>query len=199
MRKLGKIFLQGLAAVLPLALTIYVLWWLGTTAERLFGPVIRRVLPGDAYVPGLGVAVGLGLVFAIGLVLRAWWVRSLWNAFEELFERIPLVKTIYGAVKDMMSFFGGDERRQQLDQVVMLRWGDPPVQLLGLVTNEDARKVTGRDADEGQVAVYLPMSYQIGGFTLLVPRSAVTATELSVEEGMRFAMTAGVRSMPARD
>ncbi len=192
MTRLGKIFLQGLAAVLPLTLTIYILWWLGSSAEKIFGPLIRRMLPLDAYVPGLGVALGLGLVFVVGFVLRAWWVRALWSGLEHLLEHIPLVKTIYGSVKDLMTFFASGEGKQKLDQVVMVRFGDPPVQLMGLVTSEDAKQITGRDSDSSQVAVYLPMSYQIGGFMILVPRDAIEPIDLGVEDALRTLVTAGL-------
>ena len=75
MRQIPKIFLQGLAAILPLALTLYVLWWLGTTTEAVFGALLRKVLPGNTHVPGLGLLLGLGVVFAVGFMLRAWWLH----------------------------------------------------------------------------------------------------------------------------
>jgi len=196
MRQLGRLFLQGLAATLPLALTVYVLWWLGSAAERGFGGILRASLPEGAYVPGLGVVLGVGVMIAIGIVLRAWWARSVWLGIEGLLGHIPLVKTIYGPVKDLMTFFAEGDRKRQLSQVVMVRIGEPPLQLMGLVTKDDAQEVTGRDADADQIAVYLPMSYQIGGFMVLVPRDAVEYLELSVEDALRAVVTAGLSNSP---
>ena len=192
MSQVGKTFLKGLAAVLPLTLTLYILWWLGTTAEQVFGGLIQWLLPGDAYVPGLGLVLGFGIVFAIGMILRAWWVRSLWSATERLLDRVPLVKTIYGSIKDLMSFFASGDRKSELNQVVMVSMGDPPIKLIGLITNDDATEVTGRDSDADQVAVYLPMSYQIGGFMVLVPRDSIERLELGVEDAFRTVVTAGL-------
>lgn len=192
MRQIPKIFLQGLAAILPLALTLYVLWWLGTTTEAVFGALLRKVLPGNTHVPGLGLLLGLGVVFAVGFMLRAWWLQALWSKAEALVERVPLVKTIYGSVRDLMTFFTEGDRKRELDQVVMIRLGDPPVQLLGLVMNDHAQELTGRQEDAGQVAVYLPMSYQIGGFMVLVSRDAIERVDLSVEEALRTIITAGI-------
>jgi uncharacterized membrane protein len=131
------------------------------------------------------------------MMLRAWWVRSLWSGAEGLLEHVPLVKTIYGSLKDLMTFFAEGDRKRELNQVVVVRLGDPPAQLIGLVTNDDAKEITGRDADTDQVAVYLPMSYQIGGFLVLVPRDAVERIELSVEDALRTIVTAGLSTRPS--
>lgn len=191
----GRTFLKGLTAVLPLTLTLYILWWLGTTAETVFGGLIQRLLPAESYVPGLGLVLGFGLVLAIGMTLSAWWVRSLWTAAERLLDRVPLVKTIYGSIKDLMSFFADGDRKSELNQVVMVRLGDPPVKLIGLITNDDAAEITGRASDSDLVAVYLPMSYQIGGFMVLVPRGAIEPLELGVEDAFRTVVTAGLSNM----
>jgi uncharacterized membrane protein len=73
----------------------------------------------------------------------------------------------------------------------MVRYGDPPVRLLGLVTR--SRVDYGpRDADAELVAVFLPWSYQVGGFTVYVPRSSIEELDLSREAALRLALTAGV-------
>lgn len=195
-RALGKTFLQGLAAVLPLALTLYVLWWLGSSAERLLRPAIRWLLPGDLDVPGLGVALGLGLVLLVGLALRQWWARSLLAAFEGALERIPLVKMVYGSLRDLMAFFAGGDEKRQLEQVVKVRVGDTGLELLGLVTNENVERLTRVADDEELVAVYLPMSYQLGGFMALVPRDGVEPIDMGVEDALRVILTAGVPNRP---
>ncbi|MEZ5977734.1 MAG: DUF502 domain-containing protein [Planctomycetota bacterium] len=193
MKRIGKTFLQGLAAILPIALTIYVVWWLGSSAESLLGPLIRRVLPDDYYVPGLGVVLGIAFVLLVGVMLRTFLLRRIWSGVEDLFERIPLVKTIYGSVRDLMSFFARGDSERDLEQVVLVRMKDPQIQLLGLLTNDDARTITKRDEEEGLVAVYLPMSYQIGGFMVLVPRDAIEPVEVGVEEALRLLVTAGLK------
>jgi len=192
MRQIGKVFFQGLVAILPLALTISVLWWLGSTAEAVFGAVLKWLMPSDYYVPGLGVALGFGAIFVVGMILRAWWVRSLWAGIEGLFEHIPLVKSIYGSVKDLMTFFAEGESKRELNQVVLVRVGDPALQVLGFITSDDAKEVTGRSEEADKVAVYLPMSYQIGGFMVIVPRDAIDCVDLSVEDALRTVVTAGL-------
>jgi uncharacterized membrane protein len=190
LRTISRTFLRGLAVVLPALLTGYVLWWLASAAESTLGPVLRRLIPSQRYVRGLGVVVGLALIFAVGALTKLWLARKLIDAFEALVARVPLVKTIYGSVKDLMGFFSSNGSKE-LEQVVLVRFDNPPMRMLGFVTREDLT-TTSPDLDSEQVAVYLPMSYQIGGFTVFVPRASLTPVAMSVEAAMRFAMTAGV-------
>lgn len=194
-KAIGKTFLRGLAAVLPVAVTLYVLWWLATTAEATLGGIARAALRAtigeDWYVPGTGVVLGLVLVFAAGVVARAVLVRRLAGWFEDLLERIPLVKSIYGPLRDLMGFVASGESEERFNQAVRVDFDDQRASMLGLVTREDAAPVSKIDGDD-RVVVYLPMSYQIGGYMLVIPRERVTEIDLSVEDVMRTTLTAGM-------
>lgn len=195
MRLIAKTFVKGLVVVVPLVVTGYAFYWLGTTAESVLGGLLQRMLPEGYYLPGLGVLAGFGVIFGVGVLMSLWLTRKLVHLGEAILERIPLVKTLYGSVKDLMSFFAVEgEKKKAMDQVVIVNLGDPYPSLLGFLTREDLDEIIRDDSGEDLVAVYLPMSYQIGGFTVFVPRSSITETDLRVEDGMRFAMTAGVSS-----
>src|SRR6185312_6075266 len=103
-----NLLMKGLAAVLPIGLTLYIVYWLGSSAEVLMRDVITRVLPRIHYWPGMGILVGFVLLIAAGLVVNAYVVRWAMRYWESLFERIPLVKTIYGGIRDLMKFLPGD-------------------------------------------------------------------------------------------
>ncbi|MCA8956775.1 MAG: DUF502 domain-containing protein, partial [Planctomycetes bacterium] len=133
---ISRTFFRGLAVVLPVAITAYVLYWLVATAEASLGPLLRAVLPGVLYFPGLGVVAGLVLVFAVGILMRIWLLRQVITLFERLLEKLPLVKTLFGSVKDLMGLFGGSERRG-LDQVVWVSLADGAAQVIGFVTRDD--------------------------------------------------------------
>lgn len=190
-RRVGKIFLTGLAAVLPVVVTIAVLWWLGATAEALLGSVIKFLIPDEIYVPGMGLLAGIALVFATGILLHAWVFRKLFSWGESLLNRIPVVKTVYGAVSDLMRFMSG-KQDQQFNQVVTVSLPGIPGKLMGFVTRQNFDALPDGLADRDTIAVYLPMSYQIGGYMLLLPRDAVEPVDMSLEDGMRFAVTAGM-------
>ena len=191
MKILIRIFLTGLAAVLPIAVTLYVLYWLGSTAEALLGRGLKMLIPPSLYWPGMGVVAGVVLVFVIGALMRAWLFRRFFRWGERLLERIPLVKALYGSVRDLMGFFSGSDRKS-MRKAVTVAVGNTPLRLIGLITREDFSDLPAGIGGDETVAVYLPMSYQIGGFTTMVPRSAIQPIDMTIEQAMRFAVTAGM-------
>ncbi len=191
MRRLWNTFLKGLAAILPAVLTLYVVWWLGTAAENLLGGWVRATAP-ELYWPGLGLLVSFILILVVGLIVDAYIVRRLFRIGEALLARIPIVKTIFGAVKDFARFLPAGEKRRDLKRVVTWRMGS--ARMIGFVTEENInpRMFAEPVPDPDVVAVYFPMSYQIGGYTLYLPKSELEETQLSVEEAMRLVLIGGV-------
>lgn len=193
-RRLARTFLSGLFVLLPIMVTLAIVMWLIGVAETVLGGVIRVLLPGDAYLPGMGLILTLALIFLVGIAMQAIFFRELINWVEDQLERIPLIKTVYSAVKDLTGFFSrAGSNNKRFGQVVQVQIPGTPIRMLGFVTLEDLAG-TGLPNPEGEdmVAVYLPMSYQIGGYTLLLPRSYLTPVDMGMEEAMRFLITAGL-------
>lgn len=192
MRRLWNTFLKGLAAVLPVALTIYIVFWLAKTAESILGGPLRWVLPSDRYWPGLGLIAAFLFILLVGVIVDAYIVRRLFRFGESLLARIPIVKTIFGAFKDFTRFLPAGGKARDLKRVIIWRWGS--ARLVGFVTEEQvSMRLLGTEAEE-VVAVYFPMSYQIGGYTLYLHKSELVETDLSVEEAMRLVLIGGVTS-----
>ncbi len=194
-RKAGRIFVTGLLTVLPLVLTLYFTGWLLTVLEKFFGKQVKLLLPDDWYRPGMGLVVAMLLIFAVGTLMHAWVFRRLFRRIELLLLRVPLVRSVYSALRELLGLFG-DQKGQALQVVMVSLEGD--THLLGFVTREDCvDALKGMDC-KGKIAVYLPMSYQIGGYTIFVPQSAVTKIDMSREDAMRFILTAGLKSRPLK-
>lgn len=193
MKRLGKTMLQGLLAMLPAILTLYILYWLVRSAETILGGLLKLLLPAGWYVPGLGLLAGLAVTFLCGLGLKGFLVRGLLGLSERMMNRIPLVKTLYGSLKDFVGFFAAG-RDSQFNQVVSveLEIGGMPMRLLGFVTRSDFSDLPSGIGNEGEIAVYIPMSYQIGGYTVIVPRSAVRTVNISTHRAMGFVVTGGM-------
>jgi uncharacterized membrane protein len=198
MKKIAALFLRGLSAILPIALTLYILYWLATSAESLLGGVIKFVITKKYYVPGMGVVVGFLLTIAVGILLHMWLFRKALDLFENIFNRIPLIKSLYNSIRDMMDFFDKSQKKK-FDTVVMANIGDPDANLMGLVTRDSFSDLPEGVGDEQTVAVYLPMSYQMGGFTVMIPRSKIRAVDMNVEDALQFVLTAGVTSEKKSD
>jgi uncharacterized membrane protein len=195
MRKVWNTVLKGLVAILPLGLTVYVVYWLAVTAERLFSNVIKLLVPDTYYWPGLGLLTGLVTLYFVGLAVNAYLVHRALRLSDRLFARIPVVKTIYLAIRDFMRFFPSSGQGSDLRRVVLVQFG--PGKAIGFVTAESGEMLRRSAVAEETIAVYLPMSYMVGGYTLFLPRELVEPTSLTVEEGMRIALMGGVRSTGA--
>jgi uncharacterized membrane protein len=189
MKQIGGILLKGLVTILPIGLTIYFVYWLGVTTESLLSQPIKWLV-GPNYWPGMGVLMGFLLLFVVGLAVNAFIVRRVLGLGEDLLLRVPVVKTVYSAIRDMTRLVNTEKRKGDLDRVVTIEFEFG--KLIGFVTQEHANTL-GIGGGDDLVAVYLPMSYQIGGYTIYLPRSRLTETDLTVEQAMRIVLTGGVR------
>lgn len=185
---MGKIFFRGIVGIAPLAITTILVIWLFKQLEWLFGTPIKELIGPDYYFTGLGVLVAIVVLFFTGLILNYWVVQSIYNKFEALLKRIPLFKTIYTSVSDLMSFFSSGNTNEQGKMVMVLFDG---LKAFGLVTRETFEDLPKGIASEEEVAVFFPFSYQIGGVTLLVPKSRIIPVDFTLEQGLRFVITAG--------
>ncbi|MFY9340865.1 MAG: DUF502 domain-containing protein [Planctomycetota bacterium] len=188
MRFLATIFLRGLAAILPLALTGYLAYAAVVAGESLLRSVVLLFLPPERYWPGMGFLLSIALVLAIGLLMYSFVVRRVYRVLTALLERIPVVKSIYGMLADVVRLFASGEERPF--RKVVLVSPQPGCELIGFLTKDDFSDVP--DVGAGKVAVYLPMSYQLGGFTVVLPKERVREIAMSVEDALRFCVTAGV-------
>jgi uncharacterized membrane protein len=190
MRRLWNTFLKGLAAVLPVGLTIYVVFWLATTAETVLSGPLRTWLPKERYWPGLGLLAAFLIVLLVGVIVDAYIVRRAFRFGESLLARIPIVKSIFGALKDFTRFLPAGGKSRDLKRVVLWRFNG--AQLIGFVTEEHVDARLFRDQAGDLVAVYFPMSYQIGGYTLYLHKDELRETDLTVEQAMRLVLIGGV-------
>lgn len=198
LRHIGAIFLQGLVALLPLIVTVVIIGWLSYTAERTLGTVIKWVLPDDWYIPGMGVAAGAVGIFLFGLLINLYGVPRLLHWGElAIINRVPLVKTIYGGVRDLLGFFSQPGSEGAVSKVVVVTFGTSGVRAVGLVTRETFDDLPEGLGDENYVVVYIPYSYQIGGFSILVPRDSIQPIDMRLEDAMRYIVTAGAKAGPA--
>ena len=194
-RKLRSALVRGLVVVLPIGFTIWLLWWLGSSTESLLRPAILLVVPAEHYVPGMGIAAALALLLVAGTLFNALLVQSAIASWERFLEHIPVVKTIYGATRDFVKLLPAGKKRRELRRVVLARFGE--AQLIGFVTQDDASELGIVESKEDLLAVYFPMSYQIGGYTVILPRSRVVPLDLSVETAMRMVLTGGLSGAAA--
>ncbi len=189
LRSINKTFLTGLVALLPITATIYLFFWVMAAAEGLFGRILQLVLPAQWYWPGMGVAASLAMIFVVGLMMEFWLIKAIVAKFEGVVYRVPLVKSIYGSTREFLAFLL-EGKSKGPRQVVAVNFASS-MSLIGFVTKRDLSFLQS-EAAVGKVAVYFPMSYQIGGYTVMVPSDQLIPLDMSMEQAMGFVMTAGI-------
>lgn len=195
-KTLRKVLMRGLAAVLPIGLTLWLLWWLGTTTEAVLHQFITLFVPEERYWWGMGIMAGVLVLLLAGTLVNAYVVRRTLEYWEKRLESIPVVKTLYGAIRDFVEFLPASGDKRDLRRVVAVRIGEGLA--VGFVTRDDAGDMKAVAAGQDLVPVYFPMSYQIGGYTLYLPRAQLIPLDMPAESAMRMVLTGGVSSGPGR-
>ena len=193
MRKILKLTMSGLVTVLPLALTVYVIWWVVNTLEGWLrrALIALKIISPEHYWPGLGLFTGFLLLLAVGALVNAYAGRLLLKYWDDVLGRIPLIKTLYGGFRDVVSLLpSGSGEKRDLRRVVLARFAG--VHAIGFVTREDVPPVLNAHGGHDWVTVYFPMSYAFGGYTVYLPRDHLEHLDISVEDAMRLAITAGL-------
>jgi uncharacterized membrane protein len=189
MKRLSQYFLRGLITLLPLALTVYLLYSLVIWSETLAMQWIRPLV-GDFYIPGLGIVLTTAVIVFIGFLISGKAATRLLSWVELPFTNIPVIKSIYSSLKSFADYFSPQHRDDTPQQVVLLRWPDQPLEIVGLITRNHLNGLPKGFMPGDRVAVYLPMGYMIGGYTVFVPRAWLTPIEMTVEEAMRSSLIA---------
>jgi uncharacterized membrane protein len=177
MKRVMQYFLRGLVVLAPVALTLWVCWWIIRKVDGLI----------DLGIPGLGVVVTLLGITLVGVLASSLLTRGFVGIVDRLLERLPFVRLLYTSTKDLLNAFVGEQRRfnrpvrAQLDQSGQL-W------TLGFVTAEGADRL----GMPGFVAVYLPQAYNFAGNVLIVPSSFVQPLHGEAAEVMAFIVSGGV-------
>jgi uncharacterized membrane protein len=199
MRKILTLTMSGLVTVLPLALTVYVIWWLVHTVEELLrrALIALGIVSPEHYWPGLGLIAGFLLLLAVGGLVNAYAGRILLGWWDDFLGRIPVVKTLYGGFRDVVSLLpSGSGEKRDLQRVVLARFGG--IHAIGFVTREDVPAVLLPHGGNEWVTVYFPMSYAFGGYTMYLARELIQPLDISVEDAMRLAITAGLTAAGGR-
>jgi uncharacterized membrane protein len=175
--------LRGLIVVLPIWATVWVLRSLFLLVDHACQPT--EVTGGN--IPGLGFLIILVLATVLGFLADWSGTSRQVQWIEHGLARIPLVKLVYGTIKDFVDAFLGKKRR--FDKPVLVQLGGAfDAQVVGFVTSEDL-SVLGISA---KVAVYFPQSYTIGGNLVILSRDRVTPIDADSGAVMAFLVSGGV-------
>jgi len=189
MRKLQAIFLRGLIVTLPVMLTVLLLVWVVGKFEQLLGPLWLQALGERNYFPGIGLISVFCIIMAIGFMVDHYLTQKIVRAFVAYFEKFPVVKSVYGPIRDFFTLLGGQNGKNTMKNVVMYEV-KPGSWMLGLVTRESFEDPSLKFFEEmGLVAVYLPSSFMFGGYTILMKKETLRVIDMPVDQAMKLAIT----------
>lgn len=190
MRRIASIllrsFLQGLILLSPIALTGYLLFTIFTSVDSLVPSMPR----------GIGFLAILGTVTVIGYLGTRFFVgKWLFDSFSYLMSHTPGVKYIYSSIRDVITSFVGDKKR--FNEAVWVRVNEnPEIWRIGFLTRDEM----GTMGMAGKVAVYLPHSYAISGWVIVVDRANTKrVTNMTSGEAMKFAVSGGITTVDESD
>jgi uncharacterized membrane protein len=183
MKKIIGVFLKGAIALAPIAITVYILYTVYVIMDGIFRGLLESA---GLYFPGLGAILTLVLIFGVGLLASNWITNQALRLIEKIFEKVPLVKSIYGIIKDTINSLSGEKKG--FSRLAIVELPNSPIKLLGFVTNDGGN----RFIPEGYVSVYLMQSMQWAGNLILVPKEYVQEVDATSEEAIKFIASAGL-------
>jgi len=168
-------------------------------ARAKFGPDVESIPEGVAtwwaahswYLDTIGVIVAIIAVYVAGRLLGGFVGRTIYRRLERLVVALPVFKQIYPYVKQVVDFLFGDEPAMRFNRVVVVEYPRKGIWAVGFVTGGTMKSIAKQSGDS--VTVFVPSSpTPFTGYTIAVPRDEVFDLPISVEEAIRFAVTAGV-------
>jgi uncharacterized membrane protein len=188
-RALLNYFIKGLLVVLPIALSVFIVVWAVTTVDSWlnlnnFLGVDPRT-GGNRNIPGLGLVTVVTLILASGIFVTNLVTEPMYNWFEKILNKLPILKFIYSSIKDLTEAFVGDEKRFNHPVLVEVE-GD--MKRIGFLTQSDLSRI-GLPRES---IVYFPFSYSFAGQVYIVKNEKITQLKISAADAMKLVVSGGV-------
>lgn len=199
--RLRRYFLTGLVLAAPLAITAAVTWWFVNLIDGWVKPLIPTAYLPDAYlpypVPGIGLVIVLVGLTLLGFLTANLVGRSLVNAGEAILDRTPVVRSLYKGVKQVFETIFS-QSGTSFRKVGMVQFPQPGMWSIVFIAQEPAPEIAerlpaGQDPGDEQIGVFLPCTPNpTTGFFFYLPRNEVRELTISVEDGAKLIMSAGL-------
>lgn len=178
MKKLFSYFLKGMLLIAPIGITVFIVW----KTFVFVGSLLPEEFP---WLAGISMVV---IITLLGFLATTYIQAPLTRALEKTIERIPLVKVIYTAIRDLLGAFVGNEKR--FTKAVMVRMSkENEIYKLGFITQDNLEHL---GIPEGKSAVYLPHSYNFSGNLFIVANELITPIDKPSDETMKFIVSGGI-------
>lgn len=207
LKNIKTYFLTGLAVSLPIVISIYIVWAIFNFIDQLiFGkltfvkhiPGLNHIINIMNQIPGIGFLTTIIFIILMGVFARNVLGRTLLNYFDRVMSSLPLVKSIYTAVKQIVDAIF-TQKNNAFQRVVLVEYPRKGVYAIAFVTNETKGEAQAK-TEKNMISVFLPTTPNpTSGFLLLVPEEDLILLDMSVEEGIKMIISAGVVTPPYKE
>ncbi|CAH0344206.1 DUF502 domain-containing protein [Bacillus sp. CECT 9360] len=187
MKTMLRNFINGILTIVPIILVIYVVYKTFMFLDGILGNVLKPYLKDD-YIPGIGLLVTIVLITVLGWLSTKFLTGTIFRLIDRLLEKIPIVKTIYSIIKDTINSFLGEKK--SFSKVALITIPGTEIKSMGFVTTEDLAGL--HDPLKNHVAVYIQQTFQVAGFTFLIPKDQVEIIDVKPEDAMKFILSGGM-------
>jgi len=186
--------LAGLAALFPIFITAYLVMIIFRFAEHIAGGYVNSFMRANYgfTVPGLGIVFTLLIIIFIGMVSMHVVGRKVLPVLESMLFRVPLIKNIYTAAKQLSDFLFGQSKRMKLGKVVMVEYPTAGLYAIGFLTNEELSVFSVRAGRELVSVLLSTPPSPWSGFLVLVPKDKVMFLDITMEDAVAFFVSAGL-------
>ena len=191
-----RYLITGVLVITPIWGTYLIFKTLLTSMENLLGDYARSHFP-EFYIPGFGIIALLMFIFLIGLLTANFVGKKLLDLWERLLKKVPVVSSIYSALKQIVDSFSM-QGSGNFSRVVLIEYPRKGVHTIGFVTGTSKGEV--QDKTKGKVLnVFVPTTPNpTAGFLLLVPEADIIPLDMKVEDGMKMIISCGIITPPEK-
>ena len=184
MKLIRKWFLSGIAILLPVGLTAFILVWLFNLLDGILSGIVSKIFGKE--IPGLGLLILLITIFIVGMLTSNFVGGKITGWFEKLVGKIPLIKTVYNPIRKITSGLSSD-KNESFKKVVLIEFPKEGTKSIGFITNSDF-SIKG----EEKISVFIPTTPNpTNGFLVLVDKKDVEILDVTVNEGLNMVVSMG--------
>ncbi len=199
--RLRNYFLTGIVVAAPLTITVYLAWAFVSTIDNEITPLIPTKYNPETYlafsIPGLGVVIMVVFLTLLGALAANLFGRTLIRVGERLLDRMPVIRSIYGTLKQIFETVIS-QHSNSFKEVVLVEYPRPGLWAIAFVTSETKGEIAEK-MDGAMANVFLPTTPNpTSGFLLFVPRADLVALDMTVDDGIRYVISAGLVTPPRR-
>ncbi|MFB3896528.1 MAG: DUF502 domain-containing protein [bacterium] len=193
--RLRNYFFTGLLVLIPVVVTIYVVWYTFSVLDGWLGGLIKYH---DKPIPGLGFIALMVLILFTGLIAHNYLGRRLIGISEHLLGRIPLINKLYLATRQV-SYAILTRKKKLFQQVVAVEYPRKGIYSVGFVTNSQTGELDTKVGEPMAYVFICTVPNPTTGFVIAVPKKDIIPLNMTVEEGLKLVISAGVVVTPQSD